>query len=64
MPNAEPSRAGEAPGGSGQVETALSRLAELDSVSFDGAVQVYDDIHRSLSAALDGDCPLRPVPEQ
>ncbi len=37
-----------------QVEVAVSRLADLDSLGLDGAVEVYDDIHRALSAALEG----------
>jgi len=44
--------------GGEQVKAAVSRLADLDSVGLDGSVQVYEDIHRALSAALEGDTRL------
>ena len=62
MRDGEPGQLEDALNGSQRVETALSRLAELDSVGFERSVEVYEDIQLSLSAALDGD--EEPTPQQ
>ena len=64
MRDSKPGHAEGAPSGSSRVETALSRLAELDSIGFEGSVEVYEDIQLSLSAALDGDEESTPTPQQ
>ena len=64
MRDGEPGQLEDAPSVSQRVETALSRLAELDSVGFEESVEVYEDIQLSLSAALDGDEEPPPPPQQ
>jgi hypothetical protein len=64
MRDGEPGQLEGAPSGSQRVETALSRLAELDSVGFERSVEIYEDIQLSLSAALDGDEEPAPTPQQ
>ncbi len=62
MDQERPSSPSGTPNESGQVEAAVARLTELDAVGPEAAVEVYEDIHRSLSAALEGDAePPRPV---
>lgn len=46
-----------------RVQVALGRLAELDTIGIDASVAVYDDIHRSLSAALEGPALEGPAPD-
>ena len=64
MRDGEPGQLEDAPSVSQRVETALSRLAELDSVGFERSVEVYEDIQLSLSAALEGDEEPSPTPQQ
>ena len=64
MRDGEPGQLEDAASGSQRVETALSRLAELDSVGFEESVEVYEGIQLSLSAALDGDEEPPPTPQQ
>jgi hypothetical protein len=41
--------------GDARVDFAVARLDELDSRPTDEHVQVFDDVHRRLQDALDGD---------
>lgn len=63
MGNAEPNRLDQPPGDHLHVEAAIGRLDELDTVGIDDAVKVYEDIHRSLSSALEGSTEAPRAPE-
>ncbi len=57
MGEVEVNQPSQPPSDDPRVQVALGRLAELDTIGIDASVAVYDDIHRSLSAALEGPAP-------
>jgi hypothetical protein len=46
------------------VEAAVARLEELDGSDLQGAVEIYEHIHRSLTSALEGDATAQPSPAE
>lgn len=46
------------------VEAALARVDELDHSDLQGTVEIYEQIHNSLSAALEGDADIQPAPAE
>lgn len=54
MGDVELSQPGTLAGDDTYVQAAVDRLVELDTTGPDGSVEIYEDIYRSLSAALEG----------
>lgn len=53
----------EGPGDGRMVDVALSQLDELDALDLDRSVEVYEEIHRALAAALEGNAEPPSAPE-
>lgn len=60
MGDVEQNQVGQPASVEAQVQAAVRRLDDLETVGIDGSLQVYDDIHRLLSSALDGSTDLPP----
>ncbi|WP_424214468.1 hypothetical protein ACN20G_21680 [Streptomyces sp. BI20] len=62
-PEPAPAPAPPEPTGHPEVDAALARLVAVDHLPADSRVDVYEDVHRGLRAALTAlDAPAPPVP--